>query len=309
MNDNLPEPISSSTNFDQQISDYHNYIKSIIPNLQKRKEFYDHLEKLTGENWRPLSTIEQDKSSGSRAALSGNKKEADFRLVMKEFKINLLAQSHLFQLNVDYSIVKDISFNKVRGREKTDHEMVVSFITGEQSIFRISQKTDDIKNPFNSIDRRSVDDYLFFSDEEKKLFKLYSGAILPSEYEYKPQMIDDPRRLIAPEFLEVHQNIMKSSLEKNIDAIFDMAFKFSKRDEKKENVPTHMLFRHSGTNLILPIDKVIKFYKGDGKASIKRTTFHLGRISIQRKGAEKTDAHPDDLQIKFNYTDIFKKEI
>ena len=247
----------------------------------------------------------------SEGAKGGFQAETNFiNLVNNEWKTSSILKSIFHDMNIEFDNVEHMTCEKpIKHNVKTDCFILISYLLkNDKNIHNISIKlvSSKLKKGFNQIDKRWIKSYaelLNIPDDIVFLLKLYTGEKQVSEYPNKPQILKDKkqRRLFADEMIIDDQKKLVKWFNENINAIFTLVFV----GNDIEYQPNFMLLiKGTGNNIeykIHSITDAINFYKGDSKSSISgRGNFHLGKLTIQRKGGDKGKDTAKQLQFKFD---------
>lgn len=241
--------------------------------------------------------------TGSATAKAGFANELDVINTFNDWKNNITAKSWLKAMNYDIKEIEYVEAIKVSGSYKADVQVQIKIsikLRSELDCQNLQVKLVSNEKGFNQIDKRWIDSYKDLWDIPNNILnilKYYTGEKKP--YIYNPK---DPRRMFANELSENEQVEILEFLSKNKLLILCDILKGRGRFAAE----WILVIRKFGDDWVLkPINYAINYYSdGDVKIS-PRGTFHIGRITMQRKGGDAGRDTAKMLQFKLDPTELF----
>jgi hypothetical protein len=195
--------------------------------------------------------------------------------------------------------------------KKADAQVQLRIKVGDLlSYENISIKKANVKANFNQIDKRPVDTYQQiwkFSDDVAKWLKLFTGALIPSDFEaeFLDINIKTKKRLLLTEIPQRYSaEIIKFFLDNKITVISDVL-----RGRGMFAAEWMLVTKHDTNDLnsvdawkLVNINQIINHYSEGNVEISPKGSLRIGRITLQRKGGTPD---PTSLQFKFKPLEVF----
>lgn len=270
--------------------------------------------------------MERKQLIGSYTAKGGFKNELEVSQMLRDYKEDEVAQSWLTFMGYEPEKIRSLKVTQIPSRmsktmaeslgvppkdyerasmyKKADVQIRVEMEDATVHVQNLSLKKANKPDGYNQIDKRSVDTYQKmwkFNDKVARLLKLFTGEILPSEYEPRTEPKDE-KRLYIPELQYVDQVALLVFFSTNQERVISDALK------GRGGLKTDYLIvtEKDGDNyrwIITDIATACQFYSEDGVEVSPRGSLRIGRITMQRKGGTPD---PTSLQFKFDPLDLFQ---
>ena len=239
---------------------------------------------------------------GSQIAKGGFRNEEDIINKFNAWQEDLDAKEWLKIMQYDVDEIEYVKAVKVSG-EKTDVQVQVT-IKLKEVIDVENLQVKLVSNPkgFNQIDKRWIDNYLFLwdiPDDIVNLLKLFTGEIAPSI------KTKDKRRMFANEFIQEDQKKLLDFLKSNKTLIISDILK-GRGIFSAEWMLVVKKVDYCSEWVLKPMNFVVNYF-GNGEVVIsKRGSFHIGKITVQRKGGDAGRDTAKMLQFKINPAELFE---
>lgn len=253
---------------------------------------------------------------GSDTAKSGFKNERVVASKFNNWKDDEDSKNWLKIMGYDLSKIESVKATVITGY-KADVNVVVTVNYDNGAISKQNISVKKSMAGFSQIDKRPVNKYAELwniPEDVIRLLKLFDGEIKPIQLlnegkitREKFDSLKDKRRFIMTDFTKDEQDVILDFIKSNkIMIIADVL-----KGRGEFSADWMIVTKYKGEETIVDwvlkdINTVMSFYgDGDIKIGKKKSTIHIGKISIQRKGGDGGRETGNMLQFKFNPLDLF----
>lgn len=240
---------------------------------------------------------------GSLTARRGFQNEKEVADKFNNWRYDEDAQQWLLIMNYDLKDIEHVDAVVLGGHYKTDVQVQVTiYLKTAIDIRNLQVKLVSNDNGFNQIERRRVDKYATLWNMPaavKSILRRYTGEDKPNIPNPK-----DVRRMFANEFSDAEQRLVIEWLKQNKILIVTDVLK-GRGEFAAEWMLVAQKMEYNARWVLKPMNFCLNFF-GNGKVGItNRGNFHIGRITIQRKGGDGGRDTAKDLQFKINPAELF----
>ena len=239
---------------------------------------------------------------GSETAKNGFKNEINVVDKFNNWEKDEIAQEWLDAMDYNLSEIEYVKAVKVKGSYKADIQVQISIkLKHEIDCQNMQVKLVSNKKGFNQIDKRWLSKYQELWNIPEgvlNLLKHYTGELQP----YKKGTKDN-RRMFANEFTKEGQDSLLEFLKKNKTLIVSDILK----GRGKFSAEWILVIRKTVVNdwALKPMNVAMNFYSQGDVCISARGTFHIGKITMQRKGGDNGRQTANMLQFKIDPTELF----
>lgn len=240
---------------------------------------------------------------GSLTARRGFQNEKEVADKFNSWRYDEDAQQWLLIMNYDLKDIEHVDAVVLGGHYKTDVQVQVTiYLKTAIDIRNLQVKLVSNDNGFNQIERRRVDKYATLWNMPaavKSILRRYTGEDKPNIPNPK-----DVRRMFANEFSDAEQRLVIEWLKQNKILIVTDVLK-GRGEFAAEWMLVAQKKEYNARWVLKPMNFCLNFF-GNGKVGItNRGNFHIGRITMQRKGGDGGRDTAKDLQFKINPAELF----
>lgn len=245
-----------------------------------------------------------DFNTGSATAKAGFANEQDVVDTFNNWENDYTAQDWLIAMEYDIKEIEYVKAVKISGSYKSDVQVQIQIsikLRSELDCQNLQVKLVSNEKGYNQVDKRWIDKYKDLwniPDDTLKILKYYTGEI--------PPYIDNPkdhRRMFANEFLNTEKDKVLNFLSENKMLIICDILK----GRGKFAAEWILVIRKFGNDWVLkPINEAINYYSNGSVEISSRGTFHIGKVTMQRKGGDAGRDTAKMLQFKLDPTELFK---
>ena len=239
---------------------------------------------------------------GSLTAKRGFQNEKEVADKFNNWRLDEDAQHWLIVMNYD---LKDIKYVKavVLSGYKTDVQVQVTiYLTSAIDIRNLQVKLVSNLKGYNQIDKRWVDNYVEMwgiPADVTCILQRYTGELPPTIPNPR-----DYRRMFADEFTRKEKDTILDWLKENQFMIVSDILK-GRGKFAAEWILVAQKVAHDARWVLKPMNYCLNFF-GNGRVEISdRGNFHIGRITMQRKGGDGGRPSANMLQFKINPAELF----
>lgn len=241
---------------------------------------------------------------GSLTAKHGFQNEREVADKFNNWRFDEDAQKWLQIMHYDLQDIEGVEAIVLPGHYKTDVQVQVTiYLKKAIDIRNLQVKLVSNETGFNQIERRRVDRYVDLWNmptNVRSILRRYTGEDPPTIPNPR-----DPRRMFADEFSLSEQKIVIDWLRKNQFMIVSDILK-----GRGEFAAEWMLVAQKMTQnarwVLKPMNYCLNFF-GNGAVEItNQGNFHIGKITMQRKGGDGGRDTAKDLQFKINLAKLFE---
>lgn len=239
---------------------------------------------------------------GSQIAKDGFRNEYFVIDTFNDWQSNQLAKEWLMAMDYQINEIEYVKAEKVTGSYKADVQVHITIKLKKLiDCQNIQVKLVSNKKGFNQIDKRWLKAYnelWNIPDDIYQTLQYYVGEIKPYKNNTK-----DKRRMFMNEMEKLQQDHLIQWLEQHKILILNDIIK----GRGKFAAEWVLVIRKTGVLdwVLKPVNVVLNFY-AQGKAEISpRSTVHIGKITIQRKGGDNGRETANMLQFKCDPTELF----
>lgn len=239
---------------------------------------------------------------GSLTARQGFQNERDVANKFNNWRFDEDAQQWLRVMNYNITDIEHVEAVVLSGYKTDVQVQVTIFLKTAIDVRNLQVKL--VSNPkgFNQIDKRWVDRYVELWNipiEIESILRRYTGELPPTIS--KPK---DKRRMFANEFNDHEQRVMLNWLRKNQFMIVSDILK-GRGEFAAEWMLVAQKVAINARWVLKPMNYCLNFF-GNGDVEITdRGNFHIGRITMQRKGGDGGRNTAKMLQFKINPAELF----
>ena len=245
-----------------------------------------------------ISAIER----GSLTAKHGFQNEKEVADKFNNWRFDEDAQQWLRVMNYDLKDIEHVEAVVLSGYKTDVQVQVTIYLKTAIDVRNLQVKLVSNMNGFNQIDKRWIDKYIELWNIPSDIISIlrrYTGEMPPSIPNPR-----DKRRMFADEFNYHEQQLMLSWLRKNQFMIVSDILK-GRGEFAAEWILVAQKVAHNARWVLKPMNYCLNFF-GNGEVEItNRGNFHIGRITMQRKGGDGGRESANMLQFKINPAELF----
>lgn len=249
-----------------------------------------------------MSTIINAIERGSLTARHGFQNEKEVAAKFNNWRLDEDAQHWLRVMNYDLKDIERVEAVVLSGYKTDVQVQVTIYLKSAIDVRNLQVKLVSNMNGFNQIDKRWVDAYVELWNipaEIKSILQRYTGETPPSIHNPR-----DKRRMFADEFPINEQNLMLDWLRRNQFMIVSDILK-GRGEFAAEWILVAQKTERNALWVLRPMNYCMNFF-GNGEVEITgRGNFHIGRITMQRKGGDNGRDTAKMLQFKINPAELF----
>lgn len=249
-----------------------------------------------------MSTIINAIERGSLTARHGFQNEKEVAEKFNNWRLDEDAQHWLRVMNYDLKDIERVEAVVLSGYKTDVQVQVTIYLKSAIDVRNLQVKLVSNMNGFNQIDKRWVDAYVELWNipaEIKSILQRYTGETPPSIHNPR-----DKRRMFADEFPINEQNLMLDWLRRNQFMIVSDILK-GRGEFAAEWILVAQKTERNARWVLRPMNYCMNFF-GNGEVEITgRGNFHIGRITMQRKGGDNGRDTAKMLQFKINPAELF----
>lgn len=245
-----------------------------------------------------ISSIER----GSLTAKHGFQNEAEVAEKFNNWRFDEDAQQWLQVMNYDIKDIENVEAVVLSGYKTDVQVQVTIYLKTAIDVRNLQVKLVSNMQGFNQIDKRWIDKYVELWNiptEIVSILRRYTGE--------QPPTISNPRdkrRMFADEFNHDEQKQMLNWLRENQFMIVSDILKGC-GEFAAEWILVAQKVAHNARWVLKPMNYCLNFF-GNGTVDItSRGNFHIGRITMQRKGGDGGRETANMLQFKINPAELF----
>lgn len=246
-----------------------------------------------------ISAIER----GSLTAKHGFQNEKEVADKFNNWRYDEDAQQWLRVMNYDLKDIEHVEAVVLSGYKTDVQVQVTIYLKTAIDVRNLQVKLVSNMNGFNQIDKRWIDKYVELWNIPTDIISIlrrYTGELPPTISNPR-----DERRMFADEFNHHEQTLMLSWLKKNQFMIVSDILK-GRGEFAAEWILVAQKVAHNARWILKPMNYCLNFF-GNGDVEItNRGNFHIGRITMQRKGGDGGRESANMLQFKINPAELFE---
>lgn len=239
---------------------------------------------------------------GRLTAKHGFQNEKEVAGKFNNWRFDEDAQQWLRVMNYDLKDIENVEAVVISGYKTDVQVQVTIYLKSAIDIRNLQVKLVSNMNGFNQIDKRWVDRYIELwniPSEIVSILRRYTGEMPPTIPNPR-----DKRRMFADEFNHSEQKLMIDWLKKNQFMIVSDILK-GRGEFAAEWILVAQKVAHNARWVLKPMNYCMNFF-GNGMVEItNRGNFHIGRITMQRKGGDGGRESANMLQFKINPAELF----
>ncbi len=239
---------------------------------------------------------------GSLTAKHGFQNEKEVAEKFNNWRFDEDAQNWLRVMNYDLKNIENVEAVVISGYKTDIQVQVTIYLKTAIDVRNLQVKLVSNMTGFNQIDKRWIDKYAELWNIPANIVSIlrrYTGE--------QPPTISTPRdgrRMFADEFSPQEQTLMLDWLRKNQFMIVSDILK-GRGEFAAEWILVAQKVCHNARWVLKPMNYCLNFF-GNGKVEITdRGNFHIGRITMQRKGGDGGRESAKMLQFKINPAELF----
>ena len=239
---------------------------------------------------------------GSLTAKHGFQNEKEVADKFNNWRLDEDAQQWLRVMNYDLKDIEHVEAVVLSGYKTDVQVQVTIYLKTAIDVRNLQVKLVSNMNGFNQIDKRWIDKYVELwniPQEIVSILRRYTGEMPPTIPNPR-----DKRRMFADEFNQHEQQLMLTWLKKNQFMIVSDILK-GRGEFAAEWILVAQKVAHNARWVLKPMNYCLNFF-GNGEVEItNRGNFHIGRITMQRKGGDGGRESAQMLQFKINPAELF----
>ena len=234
---------------------------------------------------------------GSETAKNGFRNEDDVVARFRQWKMDHTTQQWLQTMGYEVDEIEWVQAEKIPGHHKADVQIQVTIkLTAVVGVENLQVKLVSQQVGFNQIDKRWVKSYVelwAIPDNVTELLQRFTGELPPTA------ATRDPRRTFADEFTAVEQKALLQFLTDNQTLIVTDILKGRGKFSAEWFL---VILKDSGEEqwALKSINYVLNYFGNGPIAITNRGSFHIGLITMQRKGGDAGRPTANMLQFKIN---------
>lgn len=245
-----------------------------------------------------ISAIER----GSLTARHGFQNEKEIADKFNNWRLDDDAQQWLRIMNYRITDIERVEAVVLSGYKTDVQVQVTIFLKTAIDVRNLQVKLVSNLTGFNQIDKRWVDRYVELWNipaEIVSILRRYTGELPPTISNPR-----DRRRMFADEFSDHEQQVMLNWLRNNQFMIVSDILK-GRGEFAAEWILVAQKVACAARWVLKPMNYCLNFF-GNGDVEItSRGNFHIGRITMQRKGGDGGRDSANMLQFKINPAELF----
>ncbi len=243
--------------------------------------------------------------SGSEIAKGGFRNEDDVVEKFNNWQQDAEAQEWLKTMMYNIDDISSVEAQKIGQKGyKSDIFIKIKVRVPKKNKIEIVENLENVQvklvsngKGFNQVEKKKVEAYVkqWHMDEETiRLLKLFDGETPPPPSPNRQH----ERRMFANEFTEDEQAHLTDFFQRNMIMIISDVIRGRGRYAAEWTLVVNKYNNQYNCKLIA-VNEAIDIYAGDYKAEItQKGSFHLGNITLQRKGGDKGADSANMLQFK-----------
>ena len=239
---------------------------------------------------------------GSLTAKHGFQNEREVAVKFNNWRVDEDAQQWLCVMNYDLKDIEHVEAVVLSGYKTDVQVQVTIYLKTAIDVRNLQVKLVSNMNGFNQIDKRWIDKYVGLWNiptEIVSILQRYTGELPPTIPNPR-----DRRRMFADEFNHHEQQLMLSWLKKNQFMIVSDILK-GRGEFAAEWILVAQKVAQNARWVLKPMNYCLNYF-GNGEVEItNRGNFHIGRITMQRKGGDGGRESANMLQFKINPAELF----
>lgn len=249
-----------------------------------------------------MSPIIDAIARGSLTAKHGFQNEKEIADKFNNWRLDVDAQQWLRVMNYDLKDIEQVRAVVLSGFKTDVQVQVTIYLKTAIDVRNLQVKLVSNMNGYNQIDKRWIDKYVELwniPSEIVSILRRYTGEMSPTISNPR-----DKRRMFADEFNQIEQEIMLKWLKINQFMIVSDILK-GRGEFAAEWILVAQKVKHNARWVLKPMNYCLNFF-GNGDVEItNRGNFHIGRITMQRKGGDGGRVSANMLQFKINPAELF----
>lgn len=250
-----------------------------------------------------MSPIISSVERGSLTAKHGFQNEKEVADKFNNWRLDEDAQQWLVVMNYNLEDIEHVKAIVLSGYKTDVQVQVTIYLKNAIDVRNLQVKLVSNMKGYNQIDKRWVDNYVELWNipaEVSSILRRYTGELPPT--------ILNPReynRMFADEFDITERNTILKWLKKNQFMIVSDILK-GRGEFAAEWILVAQKIMYNSRWVLKPMNYCMNFF-GNGPVVISnRGNFHIGRITMQRKGGDGGRKSANMLQFKINPAELFE---
>ena len=239
---------------------------------------------------------------GSLTAKHGFQNEKEVADKFNNWRFDEDAQLWLQVMDYDLKDIEHVTAVVLSGYKTDVQVQVTIYLKTAIDVRNLQVKLVSNMNGYNQIDKRWIDRYVELWDipaDIVSILRRYTGELPPTILYPR-----DNRRMFADEFNIHEQQLILNWLKKNRIMIVCDILK-GRGEFAAEWILVAQKVAHNARWVLRPMNYCLNFF-GSGEVEItSRGNFHIGRITMQRKGGDGGRESANMLQFKINPAELF----
>ena len=249
-----------------------------------------------------MSSIINVIERGSQTAKQGFRNEKEVAAKFNNWRLDGDAQQWLQIMNYNLTDIEYVNAVVLSGYKTDVQVQVTIYLKNAIDVRNLQVKLVSNEKGFNQIDKRWVDRYVELwniPQEIESILRRYTGEIPPTIATPR-----DEERMFANEFEPYEQELMLKWLKKNQIMIVSDILK-GRGEFAAEWILVAQKVAQKARWVLKPMNYCLNFF-GNGDIKITdRGNWHIGRITMQRKGGDGGRDTAKMLQFKINPAELF----